>query len=198
MDPNIVGSLVTTLINTCYPGGSSAFTKDGGSVSYAPGYEENVLLYHPNIPQQLADAIEIFNNRNSVKINVVDKLNFEGASISEVITMIDELMQTIIGSIAKQIIVNPYDPLVLPVAVSGEVSEDAVEIISEKLKTLPGLLRAYLVVNGTVYPVNVETSETIVKVHQEPDRVKITDDSIADLKIELSQEMDVLDFINRL
>lgn len=198
MDPNIVGSLVTTLINTCYPGGSSAFTRDGGVVSYVPGYDERVLLYHPNIPQQLTDAIEIFNYKNNLKVDIINKLNFEGITISEIIDMLNKLMQSIVGSVIKQIVVNPYDPIVLSLVVPGDVSEDAIEIIRDKLATLPGLLRAYVVVNGTVYPVNVETPETIVKVHQEPDRVKITDDSILNLKIELSQDMDVLDFINRL
>lgn len=198
MDPNIIGSLVTTLINTCYPGGSSAFTSDGGVVSYVPGYDERVLLYHPNIPQQLTDAIGGFNYKSSIKIDVIDKLNFEGIPLNEVIDMIDKVMQSIIGSVAKQIVINPYDPLVLAVLVAGVMSDDAIEIISDKLMTLPGLLRAYLVVNGVVSPVKVETPKTIIKVHQEPERGNITDDSILDLKIELGQDIDVLEFINRL
>lgn len=198
MDPNILGKIVSLYVNATYPGGSAAFTKEGGMISLCHSDKENnALLYHPNMPKSFEMAINVFNERSSLKITVVKSYNFmDCESMEDVFARINPVFESILEDYKVNIIANPLDPLILSILIPNKVNDEIIHDIIQRINDITGLLRCYVIINGRTY-LKLNDPDTLpIKV--EPDRCTITEDRITDLKITLAEDMDVLDFINKL
>lgn len=200
MDPNILGKIISLYVSVKYPGGTVAFTKDGGLISLCHSDNEaGALLYHPNLPQDFGDAIRMFNQSSTVKITVVKRCNFMDCNnLYEVTARITPVVQAIAEEYCIKMIVNPYDPLILSIMIPDKVDNEIIPDIITRIDAIPGLLRCYVVINGKTYVkyCNEDSSTPTVKI--EPERCTITEDRITNLKITLAQDLDVMDFIKQL
>lgn len=211
MDKEQRGSMILTFLEVNFPGGIAAFTETGGLISEIPFEENGVLLYHPQMPQSLIEKIEGNNDRShmpgAVKIFVVHDYNFKGMEPSEIGEKLQEVME-ILGSRYKipMMLVNLSNSLVfniiLPMTVlNHEEINDFCETFTDHI---PSLVRGILILNdGSKYPFSnegtyrVDTQQRELK-SMESERGVITQDAITDLKIALSDDLDVNDIIERL
>lgn len=200
MDANVIGSIVTTFIHSCYPGGSVKFSDDGGMVAHLPGDDEyHVVLFVPDMPDVFKEAIDIFNNKGVVRIKVVTEVNFKDCSPNEAFGRINSVVHSLSKEYDIPLLVNPTNPLLLTVLIPSDIEDvEVLEDIKDRLIHIDGLLRACLIVNGEAHLIQGEVVNDTPKISLEPDRRKITDEDITDLRIILSGDVDVNDIINSL
>jgi hypothetical protein len=200
MDPNILGKIVFLYVNATYPGGSAAFTNEGGLISLChSGKESNALLYHPNLPKSFENAIKVFNDKSPVKITIIHNYNFMDCDdIKDVSARISPVIESIIDDYNITMVANTHDPLILSILIPNKINEEIIPDIINRINDIPGLLRCYMIINGKTYLKLCDSDNDTPRVKIESDRCNITEDRITDLKITLAEDMDVLDFISKM
>ena len=182
MDKNQFGSSVLLFIETHFPGGTVEFTQQGGLISLSP-FNDDILIYHPDMPEMFKDKIKTFNTDNNFKIIIRDTLNFTGVDpidqINDVCIKIKDKYQTSV------ILFSMIDPLMFIVSIPHTVlSDEAVDDILKILSEIKDVVSGCLAVRGVTYAFS-------------SDRV-IDDKAIKDIKATLANDLDVLEFIKML
>lgn len=204
MDRNILGYHLLNILQTKFPGGTEAFTSEGGFIQDVPFDKNSVYLYHPNIPVSFRRVIEEFNDDNDINIIIVETCNFENHNPITTIRSLQVIGNTLQEKYnLKVLLYNPLSPITLVINIPYDaLSMEMIEDMSQTfLSKMPELIRGVIVTGYDVFPFSRET-ETIKtplpKVILEPERTDITKEAITDLKITLANDLDVMDFIKML
>lgn len=205
LDRNTLGELALSVISSAFPGGIEGLIRAHGYISIADFEEDTVLIYLKPVPEEFKAVIDRINHSDKFRIKIVDTINFDNLSMHEVAEQISEVGLDIEAKYGIEMLYNPLDPLVLRVLIPvKELAEEVVEDISSIFITrIPTLIRGAITVGNRIYrfsrPDTVETKPTTPPPAQiTTDRAPITPEVITDLKIALSEECDVLDFISKL
>lgn len=181
MDKNQFGASVLLFIETNFPGGTVEFNQQGGIVSLSP-FNDDILIYLPDMPEMFRDKIKTFNTDNNFKIIIRDTLNFTGVDpidqVNNVCIKIKDKYQTSI------ILFNMMNPLIFIVSIPFTVlSDEAVDDILKILSEIKDVVSGCLDVGGVTYAFSSEV---------------IDDKAIRDIRATLANDLDVLEFIKML
>ena len=205
MDPNIIGNLITLFIDAHFPGGTAEFTEQGGIASYSPGHvKDAVVIWHPDLPDSFLDDIEHHNQISSIQIVISNGYNFMNMSRSQIIDMLSGVVEGICKKYnVKNMVFNPMNPLVFFATIPDMTLDQTVidMIVKDLSDNIPEVIRGVLYVNNRHHIFGSQEQyvrKTKKRVQLEEARGNITEDTLTDLKILLSNDCDVNDFINNL
>lgn len=203
--------IITTILQVKLPGGIEAFKEAGGIIALTPERTPTLMIYHPNLPSEVKDAItEAFKKMSNITVRFVATKNYEHReNLDDVyqelgLLLSDHMMdQLFIKSARTQV-----TPLYLAILMEGENTTDATarELADRIHAAIPDIIRIYVVYHdGCVCREYVEGQEPMTSArllsksvltaeHPKRDTV-IRDDDILNVKIALETAMDVNDFL---
>ena len=197
---------VAAIIHNGYDGGLIKFSRDGGMFEVLPTENRDIIVIHPDLPDDLKKALTEFGHRIHSPVKFDSHLNFEGCDPDEIHEgfvglVMEDLMSM---GLANQCLVSP-SPVILTLAIQEDLSKDQMFKIREAVtKRIPGLVRGLIVAPNSSLLFVAKESDTealpkqVVMLNDRPQRDRpIGQDDVVNLKIAL-ESGDVNDFINSL
>jgi hypothetical protein len=212
LDENQFGSALLSIIKNKYDGGIAQFNKDNGAISEVD--DSTCLLYVPEgkVSDKFFDSLKELEKSTGKQVVILPKRNFEGKNTPENSDDLKQEISEVINDINAKLnlkgLLVSVNPLLLAIAVHPDDYDKATpEVMKEMGEILVGRLKGLTygaIYSSTVYKfsgdacqeIQKETKQVIQEI--EPERNPITDDDILNLRIALSQKLDVLDVINQL
>jgi hypothetical protein len=195
-------NLVLTIIAVKLKGGLEKFKDDGGCVTFTPETPTSLLVYHPNLPQDIKDDItKVIVN---FPIKFVSTPNFAGRDADEAREALAEFLRS--GVLTELRIldasISVSQALVAIRLESGILLEStASELVKRLHERLPDVVRICVVYpQGYIYKeFGEETPERkTVLVPQSQRTTVISDDDVLNVKIALENATTVEDLLRSL
>jgi hypothetical protein len=204
MDNTNLGYHLINCILTHYPGGAQGFLDDGGSIAAVPNLN-TCVIYLKDVPPAFQEFIDKLNKNGVFKIEIVNRVNFEGLTPKEAMSQISEACITIGSKYRlKEIIINHISKVLFVVSITDRLlsDKDVAEIAHIFMHTVKGLIRGVIVQGYDTFAFSAPVPTTPQQSEVLPEKIiegpGISKDAIIDLKIALGQSEDVLDFLKRI
>lgn len=208
MDKNWLTKMMYEYIQASYPtGGYASFITEGGEFLVDPLIDDQVFIYHPNLPKKLKNNLL---RRSQLSFKFINSINFKNLSDKEIESNIWDATIKLYREYGLNNILHEYkNKIALFISIKDDgLSDEIIESISHTLLSLiPELIRGFIIYDHEIYPFgNFNTTKNnIVEPAVIPSCIGntkkrdtvINHDDIINTIINLNTTYDVLDFIQK-
>ncbi len=191
-----IGPGIVEAIQAFYPGGLLQFEMDGGRVGLIPTHKPEYIVLHPDLPEDLKEALLGCQKRVGCIVTMASVPNFKDLEPQEVLK---DLMERVDTSFFECGVCAPMSILlgdaITVVSVLGLGAAKIAKGLESLLKETPGLLRGCVITPRKVLRID---NPVPVLAKTEASRGRINDETLTDLKITLAGDKDVSDIIKEL
>jgi hypothetical protein len=197
MDKNELTRLIYQYINAKYSKGYTRFKNEGGYFIVDPIIDDQILIYHPDLPKELIDELSRFSSPSFKYINSINFKNLSEKEIEEQIWDATLEIQKKFG--IKSIIYEYRNKIALFVSINdkGLTGEIIKSISTTLLSIIPQLKQGYIIYEEEIFPFgNFDTKRSSVIERINGRERPINHDDVLNTIIAINQEKDVLDIID--